>query len=192
MLQPLYQVPLDLGFLFNQTALGCNALIREDGRILFPITLPLEPACATAPARNPDAIARFRAAFNRARDERFEDGMESEFSNELESLMVTYGSTAKDILSLLLEDESVSERVWGEAMRSLGRFGDRPSREARLWVLEKGLTSSSAFVRDGAALGLASMDDPSAIPYLQRAISSEELEGLRADMQDVLLQLTRQ
>jgi hypothetical protein len=174
-----------------QTSLRCNALISEDGRI--PVAFPVAPAIsATVPARDLETEARFKAAFQRAREERFEDGMESEFSNELESLVETYGSTARNVLARLLEDEGVSARVWGEAMRSLGRSDDRPSREARLWVLEKGLTSSSAFVRDGAALGLASMDDPSAIPYLQRAISSEKLEGLRADMQEVLLQLTRQ
>lgn len=152
----------------------------------------VQAVSSTTPAGNPSAEAKFRAAFQRGREERFEDGMESGFSQELELLVRAYGPSSKELLARLLEDESVSDRVWGEAMRALGRVDDPISREARLWVLEQGLSSGSALVRDGAALGLASLDDPSAIPYLQRAIDSEMLGGLRADMKDVLLQLTRQ
>lgn len=151
----------------------------------------LQTVSSTAPTRNPNAEARFKTIFRRGREERFEDGMESEFSKELESLIRAYGPSSREVLARLLEDDRVSARVWGEAMRCLGRFDDPGSYEARLWVIEKGLTSGSALVRDGAALGLASMDDPSAIPYLQRAIDSETLGGLRADMQEVVSQLTR-
>jgi hypothetical protein len=146
---------------------------------------------ATVPARNPSAEARFKAAFRKGREERFEDGMESDFSNELESLVRTYGPNSKQILARLLEDRSISDRVWGEAMRCLGRLEDPGSHGERLWVLEKGLSSDSEFIRDGAALGLASLDDLSAIPYLERAIESEALGALRSDMQEVLSQLTR-
>jgi hypothetical protein len=181
-----------------QTLLGCNALICEDGRITFPIAFPWEAESlptalavnATVPVRDLDAEARFQAAFQRGRDERFEDGMENEFSQELESLLKAYGSRSKEILSRLLEDESVSEEVWGEAMRWLGRFDDAASHDARLWLLEKGLSSRSAYVRHSAALGLASLDHPSAIPYLQRAIRYESIPELCADMQEVLSQLT--
>jgi hypothetical protein len=145
---------------------------------------------ATVPARYRDAEKVFEAAFRRGAEERYEDGMESGFSEELESLVRAYGSDVKDILSRLLEDENVSTKAWSEATRSLGRIDDPSSREARLWVLEKGLTARSATVRDGAALGIASMDDPSAIPYLQRAIEVETVSELRADMQEVLSQLT--
>jgi hypothetical protein len=194
----LFQTPCGLGLLSIRTLLGCNALICKDGRITVPTPLPWEaeslPAAlavsATVPVRDLEAEARFKAVFQRGRDERFEDGMENEFSQELESLLTAYGSRSKEILSRLLEDESISEEVWAEAMRWLGRFDDPTSHDARLWLLEKGLSSRSAYVRDGAALGLASLDHPSAIPYLERAIHSENIAELRADMQEVLSQLT--
>jgi hypothetical protein len=152
--------------------------------------LVVQSVNTTAPSRNQGAETRFKAAFQRGRQERFEDGMESNFSAELESLVRTYGPSSKEILAGLLEDNGVSAEVWGEAMRCLGRLDDPASQEARLWLLEKGLTSRSAFVRDSAALGLASMDHPSAIPYLQRAIEAEKIAELRADMNEVLAQLT--
>jgi HEAT repeat protein len=147
---------------------------------------------STTPAMDREAENRFLAALQRGEEERFEDGMESGFSNELESLVRQYGSRSRDILSRLLENDNLSVNVWAEAMRCLGRIDDLASREARLWVLEKGLTARSAIVRDGAALGIASMDDPSAIPYLERAIASETVRELRTDMLDVLGQLTNE
>jgi HEAT repeat protein len=58
-------------------------------------------------------------------------------------------------------------------------------------LLESSIFRSSARVRDGAALGLAFLDDPHAIPYLKRAIENEKYSELREDMQMVLAQLER-
>jgi hypothetical protein len=58
-----------------------------------------------------------------------------------------------------------------------------------LWLLEKCLESSSIFVRDGAILGIASLDDPFAISAVRKAIEKEACEGLRQNMQAVLQQL---
>lgn len=148
-----------------------------------------QTSSATTPARNRDAEARFEAVFQRGSQQRFEDGMESEFSRELESLAKTYGVQSKDILTRLLEDEHLPAAVRAEAMRWISRVENILSHETRLWLLEKGLSSSSAAVRDGAALGLASMDDPSAIPYLERAVNAESVEELRRDLEQVLSQL---
>jgi len=147
---------------------------------------------ATTPVRDEEAEAKFRSLFQRGSEQDFEDGMESEFSLELESLVKAYGPNSKPILTRLLEDASVSPYVWAEGLRCLGRLADAASHETRLWVLEKGLTSAIPIVRDGAALGLASMDDPSAIPYLQQAINSERIGELRKDMEQVLSQLVSQ
>jgi hypothetical protein len=147
---------------------------------------------STVPVRDKEAEARFRFVFQRGAEEEFEDGMESEFSRELESLVTIYGSASKPILARLLDDAEISPRVWAEALRWLGRLHDPASHEARLWVLEKGLSSMFPIVRDGAALGLSSMDDPAAIPYLQRAVDSEVIAELRTDMEQILSQLVSQ
>jgi hypothetical protein len=44
-------------------------------------------------------------------------------------------------------------------------------------------------VRDGATLGLASLNDPQAITPLKQAIEREQIGELREDMQQVLDQL---
>ncbi len=169
--------------------------LSESSGLTFTAVTPVEPvqalqtAGATAPLRDTVAEAKFRSVFEQGAEEKFEDGMESEFSRELESLVKAYGAASKPILARLLEDASISPAVWAEALRCLGRLDDPASREARLWVLEKGLTSPFLIIRDGAALGLASMDDPSAIPYLQLAVDSERVPELRTDMEQVLSQL---
>ena len=41
----------------------------------------------------------------------------------------------------------------------------------RRWLLERSITLSSPYVKEGALLGIASMDDKHAIKYLQKAIT---------------------
>lgn len=135
---------------------------------------------------------RFEAVFQRGARELFEDGIESEFIRELEQLVRAYGTQSQDILTRLFEDDNLSAEVRAEAMRWVGIAEMALPRESRLWLLEKGLTSTSAPVRDGAALGLASMNDANAIPYLERAASTETIDELRASMEQVLTQLKSQ
>ena len=71
----------------------------------------------------------------------------------------------------------------------LGRMNDSITRNRRLWILESGLFSSSARIRDAAGLGLASLDDPHAIPYVRKAIDEERCDELREDLQQILEQL---
>jgi hypothetical protein len=154
--------------------------------------LPLQTGSSTAPTRDPrymEKLQRFRVAFQRAAKEHFEDGMDSDFTDELEALVRGFRNDARTILSSLLGDQTISPSVWAEAMRWLGRAGGLLSNSSRLWLLEKGLTSIHAAIRDGATLGLSSLDDPSAITYLERAAANEPLTGLRQDMEDVISQL---
>jgi hypothetical protein len=132
---------------------------------------------------------KFKLVMQRGKEEQFEDGMESRLSKDLEILVKGFGPDSKDILSRLLEDESISSLVWAEAMRWIGRAEEFMSRSSRLSLLKQALSSDSFVVRDGAALGLASMDDPDAIPFLERAVASETVNELRADMRQVLEQL---
>lgn len=149
------------------------------------------PITATATTLTRDRVAevKFEAAFQRARHELFEDGMDSEFTSELESLVNTTGLQSRDILTRLLESDHLSPYVWAEAMRWIGRTENVLSRESRLWLLLKGLSSSFPSVRDGAILGLASLDDASAIPYMARAVTTEPFDEIRRSIEQVLLQL---
>jgi len=129
------------------------------------------------------------ALFEAAKDQYFEDGMESAFSNELVAFIEKHGEAAVKAITHLITSEIVNVEVAAEALRWLGRMDHAPTHNARLRLLERSLFCSSAGVRDGAVLGLASMDDPHAITYLEQAIQREKHAELREDFQQVLTQL---
>jgi hypothetical protein len=130
-----------------------------------------------------------KALFREARSITFEDGMESDFSRELVRLVRQYGKTAMAVITSLIVNDNVNAEVAAETLRWLGRVDHPPSHHDRLWLLERSLLSTSVLVRDGAALGLASLDDPHAIPYLRQAIDREKYASLREDLKQVHYQL---
>jgi HEAT repeats len=138
---------------------------------------------------NQEAARKFEQAFKSARYVDFEDGMENEFSRELSLLVRKYGAASQQSIARLLADNSISRMVVSEALRVLGQMEDSSSHQARLWLLEQGLSSPSPLVRDGAVVGLALLDDPNAVTYLREAVKTETVESLRRDMTKVLEQL---
>ncbi len=130
-----------------------------------------------------------RRLFAAACDEIFEDGMESVFSRGLVSLIKRYGNTAVETVTNFIIGKVVNPEVASEALRWLGHIDDPFTYRNRLHLLERSLWHSSARVRDGAILGLASLDDPSAIPYLEKAVEREQIQELRRYMIQVLDQL---
>ncbi|MBI2304826.1 MAG: HEAT repeat domain-containing protein [Chloroflexi bacterium] len=153
--------------------------------------MPEPPGVSTAPPNlllnNLNTIEdRIDSLFRVAANENFEDGIASQFSRELLRLVEEYGNVAMQEIGFLITFGRVSQQVASEALRWLGRITDVSAYGWRIWLLEKSLSSSSPVIRDGAVLGLASMRDPTAIPYLQEAIAQEPLAELREDMQQVL------
>lgn len=127
--------------------------------------------------------------FADAEEQVFEDGIESDFSRELLALISLYGRVAIDPIVRLIISESANKEIAAEALRAIGRIRQSSTHRDRLWLLEHGLYSSSARVRDGATLGLAYLDDPVAVIPLKLAIEREQIPELREDMQQVLDQL---
>ncbi|MGL5872036.1 MAG: hypothetical protein ACRC2R_06655 [Xenococcaceae cyanobacterium] len=134
--------------------------------------------------------SKIEALFWSAKEEYFEDGMESKFSDKLISTINNYGNHAIEVIICLIVYGKVSPEVAGEALRWLGRIENPETYQYRRWLLERSLSLSSPIVKDGAILGLASMDDKHAISYLKRAIENEKdcLE-LNSDIEQVLEQL---
>lgn len=149
------------------------------------------PDSSTAKKETPEETDEaVMALFRAAKEEVFEDGMESEFSRELVRLVKKYGSVALDLMgSLIISEERVNPEIASEALRWLGRMEHAQTYRARLLLLEHGLRCSSPRVRDGALLGLASLDDPDSIPHIRLAVEWEQVEELREDMELVLAQL---
>lgn len=124
--------------------------------------------------------------FREAEDQDFADGMESDFSRRLLAAVRKHGNQAMQEISYLVIYGKTSIEVASEALRWLGRIDDFQTYGWRLWLLEKSLSSDSPLIRYSAALGLASMNDPNAIPVINKAISQEACDELRADLRVVL------
>lgn len=127
--------------------------------------------------------------FESAEEQYFEDGMESDFSRELVSLIKKYGNLAMSEIAYLITYGRVDNEVASEALRWLGHIDDPSTYGWRLWILEKSLRSDSPIVRDGAGLGLACMGDAHAIQYIRKAIEQETIIELRDDLQGALEEL---
>ncbi len=133
--------------------------------------------------------AEFRMLFAEAEWEVFEDGMENTFSSSLVKLISHYSERAVEVLSRLIFDAETNPEVSAQALRWVGRVNSSQTRRSRRHLLERGLYSSLAQVRDGAVLGLASMNDPEAMSSLETAIERERISELREDMMKVLTRL---
>jgi len=121
--------------------------------------------------------------------EDFEDGTESEFINELSSYVLKYGTIAVEVIASIVLKFDIKPQVTFEALRWLGSITHSESYRSRLFLLERSLRNPSRWVRDGAALGLVSMKDVHAVPYIRDAIDREQIQDLRKDLQDVLNRL---
>ncbi len=129
------------------------------------------------------------ALFASAKEQIFEDGMESDFSREIAEFITSYGHSAMEAIIGLVLCGRINSEVVSEALRAIGRIDHVSTYRDRLWLLERGLYSSYARVRDGAIVGLAYLDDPIAIKPLRFAIEREQTPELRKDMGQVLSQL---
>jgi hypothetical protein len=129
------------------------------------------------------------ALFWKAKEHDFEDGIENPFSSELIELIFKFGNKILKEMSHFIVYEKINPHIAAEALRWIGKIEHPPSQQYRLWLLETSLNNSSPIVRDGALLGLASMDDASAISFLESAIKLETNSELKKDMIQVLDQL---
>lgn len=127
--------------------------------------------------------------FTEAKEEIFEDGIESDFSRNLSEFITSFGHLAMEAIIPVALSENMNTEVASEAFRILGRINNKTTYRDRLWLLERGLYSSSARVRDGAIIGLAFLNDTLAIAPLKAAIERERISELKHDMEQVLAQL---
>lgn len=136
-----------------------------------------------------DVYGLIAKLFRSAIGEEFEDGMESDFSRALASVLAVYGDQAVEAIAYLVVFEKANPEIAAEALKCLGSLNDPDTHSYRRWLLARSLRATSPTFRDGAIVGLAAMDDPVAIPALQNAAEDEQICELRQDMAMVLRQL---
>jgi len=141
--------------------------------------------------RASDLDRRIARLFGSVGEQSFEEGIETEFSRELERVVRAYGDNAVVAVGQRIAGGTVKPEAAAEALRWLGQMDSPITYRQRLDLLERSLSAPSAWIRDGASLGLASLDDPDAMPYLERAIEREQIPELREDLQRVLSQLEK-
>lgn len=144
---------------------------------------------STLPKNELKLQENLKLLFNCAKEEFFEDGIESQFAMSLEKIIHEYSSNAIIVLSNIILGEAVNSEIASEALRLVGRIKHPETYSIRLWLLEQSLNSNSTRIRDSAVLALDSINDPSSIDALKDAIVKESYSELREDMKDVLQQL---
>lgn len=138
------------------------------------------------------AFGRAEAIFVDAGEELFEDGIESGFSRSLEAFIWRYGAHGAQAITTLVLSGKFRPHLVAEALIWIGRSGNSASYNQRLWLLELCLRNRSAIVRDAAILGLASMEDVTAIPYVRAALDRESNVAVRRNLLLLLGQLESQ
>lgn len=133
---------------------------------------------------------RLQEMFDEARYEVFEDGMESSFSQNLSHLLRFFGEVALDLISEIMVTKRATEEVISESLRWIGRIEQPHTNTIRRRLLEGFLLNSpSGRIRDGALLGIASLDDPHSLDSLHLALEKESVPGITDDIQQVISQL---
>lgn len=175
-----------------------NDTAQNDQGLVWPIrsgsaTIEIRPTyiqnSTTVEQIVPEIFRLADLLFKSAKAEMFEYGVESEFSRELDDFVHKFDHIAIEAIRRVAFQKDVDQDVLLEALRTLGRIEHSPSYIERLRLLQMGLFAPSAQIRNGAALGLAYLDDPRAIPFIKQAIEREKLSWLRRYFQKVLDQL---
>ncbi|MHB1674849.1 MAG: HEAT repeat domain-containing protein [Acidobacteriaceae bacterium] len=134
-------------------------------------------------------VEQMRQIFVRGASEFFEDGMDSNFAQELLLCVKEYGNAAIDAISEYLFSSAANSDVASEALRRLAEVEDRRIFAPRWALLQRGLRHRSSRVRDGAILGFASLDDRRALDLLKSVETEEPVAELRHLIQKVIKQL---
>ena len=143
-----------------------------------------EPSLGREPA------AKLRELFCNVDGEVFEDGMTSNFSTALHGIISEYGIAAVEQLGKMTLARDVPVDVAEEALRQVGHIKDVATHDARRSLLESALESSDLRIRDGGAIGIDYMEDPRAVPSLERALERETYGWLGQYIRDVITRLS--
>lgn len=131
---------------------------------------------------NAEIFVQAQEIFAAGKYDDFEDGFESKFSRALQVFVRRNGFVAVAALQNLILLPETNLAVSAEALRWLGQIEQPSSYSARMSLLMRSLSHPSGRVRDGAVLGLSSLDDPKSLTFLRGAIKEEPIQELRDDM----------
>ena len=123
--------------------------------------------------------------------EELEYGTDTPLVPALYDLVRAHGADAVLELAASIESNEMDPQLGFWILRWLGRLPDHSTRHARRWLLERALRSAVPMIRDGAALGLAPLADPRALPALRAALDRERYSRVRRNMERAVQQVER-
>lgn len=165
---------------------------RNEARTLSEKTEEIERDWVNSTSHHNYLILVIREAnkiFDVATEEYFEDGMETEFSRAIVSLVEKYKSLAIEALGRLIKMRQLTPQLVSESLRWIGWISDKQTHNERRRLLEDCLFHKSPYIRDGAIIGLAYLDDPKSIKPLVEAAARENIPPLSKYIQQVIEQL---
>ncbi len=137
-----------------------------------------------------EMAAKIRELFHNVDGEVFEDGITSNFSTVLHGIISEYGAAAVEQLREITLARDVPIDIAEEALRQIGHIKDAATHDARLSLLERALESPELRIRDGGVMGIDYMEDPRAVPSLERALEREKYEWLGQYIRNVIARLS--
>ena len=162
----------------------------------LPVLVSTEPyqyqsseTSTTLPVVRPDLQERIASILERAREESFEDGVESQLHRDLTYLIRQHGTEVIETLIKGVQSGSIQAEVASEVLRCIGDTDSNGTRADQLRVLEHGLFAESGYVRYGAAIGLAHLNDPTALRSLRSAAQRETIPAQKHLIEQVIDQL---
>ncbi len=121
-----------------------------------------------------------------------EPGTRNGFSEGIELVIERHGGVALDALKDIILNEETASSIAMEALKYVGNTDSIVWHNERRLMLETCLLeSSSAWVRDGAGLGLSFLGDVRSISTLEQAIKQETSQALKADLSQILYRLKK-
>ena len=141
------------------------------------------------PSIDQEVAAKLRELFRNVDEEIFKDGMTSKFSTALCGIISEYGIVAIKQLEKMTLVRDAPVDMAEEVLRQVGHIKDTITHDARLTLLERALESPEMRIRDGVAIGIDYMEDPRALPNLERALEHETYEWLIQYIQDVIVRM---
>lgn len=129
--------------------------------------------------------------FEAAKDEEIEDGVASNFERALVGIIGEYGGLAIDVITDLIHSGKVAPQLVYEALQVVGSMSHPPTLNYRFWLLQDSLRLPSIWIREGAVLGLSSLNDVRAIRFLRKALENEKVPALRRYIERVCIRLEK-
>lgn len=138
----------------------------------------------------PELVERMLSdIFSSSSEEEFSYGYVSQLAVSLEDFIRRYAVDAIDAIQYYVYQKQIDVDLLVEALHTIGQLQDEITHERRLLLLRSALATSSARIRRAAALGLAYMDDPRAIPALKKALNVESQDSVKVWIEQTLKQL---